>query len=170
MSNGKEQPKFSACIYILNNVPYPTHISSYMQPVSEVIMVEGGRWWRGKNVRTFWYKRVLQLDYKSRPDLPIILPKSSVPLCRPVSHSAAAWAQKQKKITSLSHLEFLIPAGYSCISKECSTIEADLYSQSFCWEPDIHATHAFQDNCCSLDLSLIVLICTYQTYLASFNT
>lgn len=44
MSKGKEQPKFSVCAYILNNVTYPTHISNYMQPVSEVIMVVGGSW------------------------------------------------------------------------------------------------------------------------------
>lgn len=44
MSKEKERPKFSVCAYILNNVTYPTHISSYMQPVSEVIMVVGGSW------------------------------------------------------------------------------------------------------------------------------
>lgn len=44
MSKEEEQPKISACVYILNNVTYPTHISSYMQPVSEIIVVMGGRW------------------------------------------------------------------------------------------------------------------------------
>lgn len=53
MSKGKEQPKFSACVYILNNVTNPTHISSYMQPVSEIIVVVGDRWWWGKKGQDF---------------------------------------------------------------------------------------------------------------------
>lgn len=56
MSKGRQQPKFWACAYILSNTTYPTKISSYMQPVNEV--VAGGDE-GGSSVRTFWRKRVL---------------------------------------------------------------------------------------------------------------